>query len=101
MPRSRCMALLKGGSKVNRLVIFIALVLAVSEATAQAPVGPTGAGSPIAVPPIRIGPPSDGSGAAVGRRVQEEQQARQPLPPRPSPSPVPLSNCNAGGCWDS
>ena len=93
--------LLKGGSKVKRLVVFAALTLAISDATAQAPVALTGGGSPIAVPPIQIGPPYDGSGAAFGRRVQEQELARQPVLPRPSPSPVPLSNCNGGGCWDS
>lgn len=91
--------LLKGGWEVNRLVILVALTLAISDVAAQAPVGP--AGSPIAVPPIRIGPPDVGSGAAIGRRVQEQEQAPQPALPRPSPAPVPLSNCNGGGCWDS
>ena len=86
---------------MKRLVVFAALTLAISDATAQAPVALTGGGSPIAVPPIQIGPPYDGSGAALGRRVQEQEQARQPVLPRPSPSPVPLSNCNGGGCWDS
>lgn len=84
---------------MNRLLVFIAFMLAIFNAPAQAPVAP--GGSPIAVQPIQIGPPSDGSGAAFARRLQEQEQARQPALPPPAPSPAPLSNCNGSGCWDS
>jgi len=86
---------------MSRLLIFIAAMLAIVVAAAQAPIAVTGGGSPVTVPPIQIGPPYDGSGEAFSRREREQEQARQPALPRPAPSPVPLSNCNAGGCWDS
>jgi len=83
-----------------RSLVFLAAVIAAAGATAQVPIAGSGSGAPIAVPPVQIGPP--GAGAADRQPAREPEHTTQPAAPRTtSPPPVPLSNCNAGGCWDS
>jgi hypothetical protein len=77
---------------MSRPLVFLAIALAFTGAAAQAP---------IAVPPIPIGRPYDGFGAADRQRAREQEQPMQPAAPRAAPLPAPLSSCNAGGCWDS
>ena len=86
---------------MSRPLIFLAMALAVTSALAETPSSGTGGGAPIAVQPIQIGPLSDGGGAVDRLRAREQEQAWQPAAPRAAPPPAPLSNCDAGGCWDS
>jgi hypothetical protein len=86
---------------MRRSLVFLAVALALSSATAQAPLSGRGDGSPIAVQPIQIGPRSEGGGAVDQQRAREQGQGWQPAGPQAVSPPAPLSNCNAGGCWDS
>jgi hypothetical protein len=84
---------------MSRPLFFLVMALGVASATAQSPISGSGNGAPIAVQPIQIGPRSDGGGVVDRQRAREQDQAWQPTAPRAAPAP--LSNCNAGGCWDS
>ena len=82
-------------------LVFLAVALAVNGAVAQVPMAGAGGGSPVKVEPVQIGPPSDGGRPVDRQRAQEQAPSTQPAAPRTAPPPAPLSNCNAGGCWDS
>lgn len=83
-----------------RPLLFLVGLLAITGAAAQVPIAGSGAGAPIAVPPVQIGRPADGA-AIDGKPARAENRTAQPAVPQSSPPPVPMGTCNAGGCWDS
>lgn len=90
-----CRARASNTGMARPLLVLAAALAAAAAVCAQAP--------PIAVPPVRIGPPGD-TGWAVDRPGMREPVPPATAPPRvapPPPAPAPVGNCNAGGCWDS
>lgn len=94
-----------------RPIVFLAVALAFTGAAAQREVTENRSalqrtvdvvgGSRSANPSGSPQPGYYGGEPADQRYAREQEQARQAASGRATPSPALLSNCNAGGCWDS